>query len=168
MTELIRKVCLLGSFAVGKTSLCQRFVNNVFEHDYKSTVGVNIVTKQLSVNAQKIKLVIWDMAGELANPDGLKSYLMGCQGCVLVADGTRAETLSTVDELHSHLQLQNPDIKTVCLINKADLESHWETPPEWLMKRRELGWIVQRSSALTGSGVEAGFAELAVKMLGHK
>ncbi len=165
MSGLVRKICLLGNFAVGKTSLCQRFVNNVFKHDYQTTVGVNIVTKQLMVDGQALKLVIWDIAGELASPELLSGYLAGSHGCLLVADGTRAETLQATEDLHAYLQRDNPAVSTCCLINKADLEQRWEVPPEWLIKQREKGWEVQRSSALSGAGVEAGFASLARRML---
>ncbi len=165
MTDPVRKICLLGSFAVGKTSLCQRFVNNVFSTNYQTTVGVNIVTKQVAVGQQQLKLVIWDIAGESATPAVLKSYLLGSQGCLLIADGTRLETLTEVDRLHSYLQQHNPDIATSCLLNKADLDEQWEAPPEWLVERRERGWMVQRTSAMTGAGVEQGFIELASQLL---
>lgn len=167
---LVKKVCLLGNYAVGKTSLCQRFVSNSFSSDYQTTLGVNILTKTLNATddnqlASDIKLVIWDIAGELANPALLDNYLRGCQGCLLVADGTRAETLDSVVALHTHLQQHNPGIATSCLINKSDLETQWETPPEWLIARREQGWNVQCSSALSGDGVEAGFTALAQRLL---
>jgi len=164
MTVLVRKICLLGSFAVGKTSLCQRFVNGVFNDNYQTTVGVNIVTRSVTVAEQQIKLVIWDIAGEMIAPELLANYLPGSQGCLLVADGSRAETLQDVEKLHHHLQQHNPDIVTSCLINKADLEQQWETPPSWIKQRRQQGWAVQRSSALTGLGVEQGFSELANRL----
>ncbi len=170
MSVLVKKVCLLGNFAVGKTSLCRRFVNNSFSHDYQTTLGVNIQTKTLiATDDNKLgndtKLIIWDIAGELASPALLENYLRGCQGCVLVADGTRLETLDSVVQLHQQLQRNNPDIATSCMINKADLKAQWETPPEWVAARREQGWDVQRSSALNGEGVEAGFIALAQRLL---
>lgn len=165
MSIPVKKICLLGHFAVGKTSLCRRFVDNAFSRDYHSTVGVNVVTKTVALDADRsVKLVIWDIAGELARPQLLDSYLRGTHGCLLVADGCRAETLEGVDQLHAHLHGHNADIATVCLINKMDLEDQWETPPEWLQQRRDKGWRVQRTSALSGDGVEPGFTALAARL----
>lgn len=168
MSIPVRKICLLGHFAVGKTSLCRRFVDNAFSHNYHSTVGVNVVTKTVVLDDDvSVKLVIWDIAGELARPQLLDSYLRGTHGCLLVADGCRAETLDGVDQLHAHLRGHNTGIATVCLVNKMDLEDHWETPPEWLQQRRHKGWQVQRTSALSGAGVEAGFTALAQQLSGR-
>lgn len=165
MSILVKKVCLLGNFAVGKTSLCQRFVNNVFSTDYHSTVGVNIVTKLVELEDIQVKLVIWDIAGELASIELLGNYLAGTQGCLLVADGTRQETLLQVDQMHDQLYQHNPAIVTGCLVNKSDLEEQWETPPQWLQERHEKGWNVQRSSALTGTGVDEAFTALAMRLV---
>ncbi len=65
MKILQKKICLLGDFAVGKTSLVARFVNNQFSEKYLTTVGVKMDTKLIAVNDNlSVKLIIWDIAGE--------------------------------------------------------------------------------------------------------
>lgn len=59
-----KKICLLGSFSVGKTSLISRYVNSLFSDRYLTTVGVKIDKKQLTLNGKELSLVIWDIAGE--------------------------------------------------------------------------------------------------------
>ena len=61
---LQKKICLLGAFSVGKTSLIQRFVSSLFDDKYLTTVGVKIDKKIVTVDQQEIMLMIWDLAGE--------------------------------------------------------------------------------------------------------
>ncbi|HET7777303.1 MAG TPA: EutP/PduV family microcompartment system protein, partial [Rudaea sp.] len=61
---LQKKICLLGAFGVGKTSLTQRFVSSIFSDKYLTTVGVKIDKKAVDVGATPVSLVIWDIAGE--------------------------------------------------------------------------------------------------------
>ena len=92
---LKKKICLLGAFAVGKTSLVARFVTSMFDERYISTIGVKVDRKQVSVAAGDVDLMIWDIAGEgdfqRINP----TYLKGASGCLLVADGTQSKRIST-------------------------------------------------------------------------
>ena len=65
--SLSAKVCLLGSFAVGKTSLVRRFVHDRFDDTYISTIGVKVSRKTLMVareeGAVELNLLLWDLAG---------------------------------------------------------------------------------------------------------
>ena len=59
---LQKKICLLGAFGVGKTSLTRRFVSSIFSDAYLTTVGVKIDKKTLDVGTTPVSLVIWDIA----------------------------------------------------------------------------------------------------------
>lgn len=61
---LQKKICMLGAFAVGKTSLVARCVHSTFSEKYHTTVGVKVDTKPLTYNGQDLNLVLWDLAGE--------------------------------------------------------------------------------------------------------
>ena len=63
MRTVQKKVCMLGDFAVGKTSTVQRFVEGIFDDRYLSTIGVKINRKQLTVDDYVATLLIWDLAG---------------------------------------------------------------------------------------------------------
>ena len=91
-----KKVCLLGSFAVGKTSLVRRFLHSEFSDRYQTTVGVKVDKKELEIDGQAITLVIWDLYGEDRWQEVRGSYLRGASGGFLVADATRLETLDVV------------------------------------------------------------------------
>jgi small GTP-binding protein len=72
-----KKICLLGAFAVGKTSLVSRFVKSIFSDRYYTTVGVKIEKKIVRVGEQQWNLIIWDLAGEDEFMQIRMSYLRG-------------------------------------------------------------------------------------------
>ena len=90
---LQKKICMLGSFAVGKTSLVRRYVESIYSDVYHTTVGVKIDKKTVQVGEQEVGLVLWDLYGEDEFQKMRWSYVRGASGYLLVADGTRRATL---------------------------------------------------------------------------
>ena len=88
-----KKVCMLGAYAVGKTSLVMRFVKNVFSERYRTTIGVRIHKKELELDGRPFGLLLWDLHGDDEFQEVRDSYLRGAAGFLLVADGTRAECI---------------------------------------------------------------------------
>ncbi len=96
MNEIQKKVCLLGDFAVGKTSLVRRFVEGRFDDKYLSTIGVKISRKTLARPYGALHLIVWDLAG--GEEFGAESsYLRGAAGALIVGDLTRRETLESFE-----------------------------------------------------------------------
>jgi small GTP-binding protein len=87
-----KKVCMVGVFGTGKTSLVQRFVHSMFSERYLSTVGVKIDRKAMQMDGADLTLVLWDLAGRDGHEDITSSYLRGAHAILYVADGTRRET----------------------------------------------------------------------------
>eukprot|EP00942_MAST-04A_sp_MAST-4A-sp1_P012167 g12167.t1 len=56
------KVVLLGNSGVGKSNLLSMLNSGEFSHEFKSTVGVEFLTKQLEVDGTIVKAQIWDTA----------------------------------------------------------------------------------------------------------
>ena len=100
---LQKKVCVLGAFGVGKTSLVRRYVESIFSDAYLTTVGVKIDKKTLTVGAETVTLILWDIAGEDDVTSIRMSYLRGAAGYFLVADGTRAETLDVASSIQARV-----------------------------------------------------------------
>lgn len=90
-----RKICMLGAYAVGKTSLVRKFVHGVFSEKYLTTIGAKIDKKELVVDGTELTLVLWDLAGEDGFEKVRLSYLRGSSGYLLVVDGTREASLQT-------------------------------------------------------------------------
>jgi small GTP-binding protein len=160
-----KKVCMLGSFAVGKTSLVRRFVEGRYDERYLTTVGVKIDRRDVDVDGREVRLVLWDIHGEDDLQKVRSSYLRGAAGCLLVVDGTRAATLDTALELRERARQGAGDPRCVLLLNKADLMSEWEISRETVMERVPSDCPVLDTSALSGEGVEVAFDMLARRLV---
>jgi len=162
---LQKKICLLGAFGVGKTSLTRRYVDSIFSDAYLTTVGVKIDKKAVRVGAQDVNLLIWDIAGEDDVSAVRTSYLRGAAGYLLVVDVTRAQTLDVAQSIRERVAAEVGEVPFLCLLNKTDVEA-WDIGEERIAALGAQGWSVQRTSAKTGAGVESAFADLAQRIAG--
>jgi small GTP-binding protein len=162
---LKKKICLIGAFAVGKTSLVRQYVHSLFSEKYLSTVGVKIDKKQVAINGQGLDLIIWDLHGEDVFQSIRMSYLRGASGCIYVADGTRRTTLDTAMRLRQRVENAIGPTPSILTVNKCDLEADWEIGPQTLQELKAEDLFVIRTSAKTGESVEAVFHRLAAMML---
>lgn len=162
---LQKKICMLGSFAVGKTSLVRRFVESIYSDVYQTTVGVKVDKKSISVNGTDISLVLWDIYGEDDYQKMRWTYLRGASGYLLVADGTRIATFEKAFGLEQRVKEEVGAIPFVFLINKCDLQQDWELDSAMESQIGARNWSALRSSAKTGENVEEAFQMLAQKML---
>lgn len=127
MTVLQKKVCLLGDFAVGKTSLIRRFVYHRFDDKYLSTIGVKITRKTLEVEDPaggepvELALLLWDLTGGEEFASVMESYLRGAAGAVVVCDLTRPSTLGALSRYAQLFLTTNPGARLVFAANKVDL-----------------------------------------------
>ena len=160
-----KKICLLGGFGVGKTSLISRYVHSMFSDKYLTTVGVKIDKKSVTIDGTEVDLVIWDIYGQDDYQKVRMSYLRGASGYLLVADGTRRSTLDTALALHDSAMATVPNASFTLVVNKADLADQWEITDDILDVLVKRGWRVLKTSAKTGSEVEDAFASLARAMI---
>jgi small GTP-binding protein len=163
---LQKKICMLGAFAVGKTSLVSRFVHSMFSEKYHTTVGVKIDKKVVELEETSLAMILWDLHGEDRFQKVRDSYLRGMSGFLLVVDGTRRSTLNTALALRERAEDVVGAVPFVLVLNKGDLREEWEVEEEDLTKLREEGWPLIETSAKTGVGVEEAFIWLAGKLVG--
>ncbi len=161
MPAFTSKVCILGDFAVGKTSTVERFVNNQFSEKYLTTIGVKVDTKELELDAGvTLKLVLWDVAGADRFGELELNYLRGASGHLLVADGTRPETLEAARSLRAQVLEQYGEVPFVFLLNKADLTEAWDVADSEVAAIREEIGDVFLTSAKTGENVPEAIEKL--------
>ena len=161
-----KKICMLGSFAVGKTSLVQRFVNSIFSEKYHTTIGVKIDQKQVAVDDREVLLMLWDIHGEDEFQTIKPAYVMGSAGYFIVMDGTRRNTLEKGLQLRQMVEKTIGEVPFVVLVNKADLKPQWEITDDDLARLKAQGVTLLLTSAKTGEGVEEAFTYLARKIAG--
>jgi small GTP-binding protein len=162
---LQKKVCMLGSFSVGKTSLVRRFVESMFDETYHTTIGVKVDKKIISVNGKAVILMLWDIYGEDVFQKMRMSYLRGMSGYLLVVDGTRRQTLADALALHERVVQEIGKVPAVLVLNKDDLKDQWEIDPTQEATLAESGWSIHHTSAKTGQAVENVFLHLGQAML---
>ena len=164
MTErkVLRKVCMLGEFAVGKTNLASRFTQNTFNEKYLTTMGARVSKKEVQLGEFHITMMVWDLIGFIKYDKLIQSYSKGSDAGMIVFDITREETFDAVEKW-ANIFNSGKDHKTIALLgNKADLGSKFdaETRGEELAKKN--GWRFFITSAKSGLNVEDAFLSVSV------
>src|ERR1700685_950408 len=118
---LQKKICMLGSFSVGKTSLVRRFVESIFSDAYQTSIGVKIDKKVVRAGNEDVTLVLWDIHGEDVYQKIRMSYLRGMSGLLLVVVGTRRQTLDDAMALNERVMQEAGKLTAVLAFNKSDL-----------------------------------------------
>jgi small GTP-binding protein len=174
--SISKKVCLLGDFAVGKTSLVRRFVYNLFDDRYLSTIGVKVSRRTVDVprgdEMIELNMMIWDLAGSEEFNQARKSYLRGAAGAILVCDVARPQTLASLQPYANDLLQMNPEARFAVAANKCDLVDQATSDERYLTAGQveELAatlaapWAL--TSARTGNEVDTLFRYLAGVLVG--
>ena len=162
---LQKKICMLGSFSVGKTSLVRRFVKSIFSDAYQTSIGVKIDKKVVRAGNEDVTLVLWDIHGEDVYQKIRMSYLRGMSGYLLVVDGTRRQTLDDALALNERVIQEAGKVPAVLVLNKSDLTEKWEIDSTRESELTAAGWNILRTSAKTGASVEEVFSKLTAAML---
>jgi len=165
VVTISKKICLLGDFAVGKTSLVRRFVYNLFNDKYISTIGVKVSRKAVTIPRDdeivELTMMLWDLAGSEEFSQVRTSYLRGAAGAVLVCDLTRAGTLDSLRTRADDLLSINPGAQFVVAANKRDLADQQQIfPPQVEAVAADLNAPYYLTSAKTGDEVETLFRHL--------
>ncbi len=163
-----KKVCMLGAFAVGKTSLVKRYVESIFDERYQSTLGVKIDKKKVEIKGKEVHLLLWDIFGEDEFLKVRASYLRGASGCMIVVDITRHSTLGTALDLKRKAEEVCGDIPFIFVLNKTDIADSWEIDKHAVKKLFDKGGQIVKTSAKTGENVENAFLSLTEMMLKEK
>lgn len=162
------KVCLVGEKAVGKTSLIRRYVLNLFDDHYITTIGTKVSKKEVEIvhatdRAVRVEMMIWDIMGHAGFRQLLgDAYFHGANGVLAVADLTRPATLDELGEWVSSVFDFVGPVPTVLAMNKADLVAPEHLGDETARAARAFGCPYLRTSAKTGVNIEEAFRRLAL------
>ncbi len=164
--KYIIKLVLLGEANVGKTSLVYRFIENKFRENYKSTLGVNLLKKDMDVSGYGVvSASIWDLGGQESFKNLRQLYLEGANGALLVYDTTNQESFDKLDEwIQSFREAREAPVYLIG--NKSDLKNLVKVTEKKAgdyAKTNNMKLII--TSAKTGENVEEAFRELTKTIL---
>lgn len=162
-----KKICMLGSFSVGKTSLVKQYVESVFSEKYHTTLGVKVDKKHLTVHGQDLMLMLWDIAGDDDFFKVRPAHLRGAAGAVITIDGTRQNTFDVALSLYKMIRELpgSQKIPVVFALNKADMKSQWVSTEDMMPVLKATGSLVIESSARDNFGVDELFISLAEQLV---
>jgi len=152
-----KKVIIIGSFGVGKTSLFNRFLYSKFDEKYLTTIGVKVDKKVINIDGQDLNLLIWDIAGEISQDKVPHSYFLGTSGVIYVFDLTRPITAKNLVSDLEYLKKTAPGISIKIIGNKRDLVSEQDVKEYVETTGVSFDFL---TSAKTGENVEELFFSL--------
>ena len=170
LKKVQKKICLLGEPGVGKTSLIRRYVYNIYDDKYLSTIGVKVSRKMVVLKdfLQKpflkiqLGLQIWDLVGQAGFQSVQDRAYQGTNGAILVGDLSRPFTLERMELFMGALRKESPRVRVLFIGNKKDLMSslplEMKQTLEELTGKYEAEYLL--TSAKSGEGVEEAFLAL--------
>jgi small GTP-binding protein len=170
ISEVKRKIVLIGDWGVGKTSLIKKYVFDQFDDDYITTLGTKVTKKRIKykISEEKVidmNLMIWDVMGQKDFSKIQKMSFKNANGALIVCDVTRNETLESIYTWRSDLFEVTGEIPLVILANKSDLID------EAKFSDKELSEVTSKlnvphffTSAKTGENVNNAFITIGKKL----
>jgi small GTP-binding protein len=167
--EKLFKLIVLGSAAVGKTTLVNQFLKKENIIDYRPTLGISISTQRYFVQGFKedtIKFLIFDLAGQSFFKRVRRDYYKGANCAFIVYDVTRRDTFNeAVDFWLKDAQKELGNIPFVLIGNKVDLKDKRKIPKEeGLKKATELKSFFIETSALLNLNVQDTFKIIGIDL----
>ncbi len=167
--EFSIKLILTGDYKVGKTSLIKRFVDNLFQDSYISTIGVEISKKVIEIGEKtSINFIIWDIGGQIKQMIPYrKRFYSGANACFIVIDRTRSEHQNSIKTWYDEIKNSVPNnISIVIVCNKSDLIDEIVVSEADIKKvADEYGFHYILTSAKTGENVNDVFSYIGYKLL---
>jgi len=121
LEEYIFKLIIVGDPAVGKTALLMRYIEDRFEEEYLSTIGVDFYLKTITLDNKEIKLQAWDTGGQEKFANIRPGYYTGAGGAIIVYDVTNNNSFSNISKWITEVQKYCGNIPLLIAGNKVDL-----------------------------------------------
>lgn len=121
--QYLYKLLLIGDAGVGKSCLLRRFADSKYDECLTSTIGVDFKIRTVCLGGEKVKLQIWDSAGQERYRTIASAYYRGAHGVGIVFDVTSKSSFENmqfwIEEIEKN---ENPNIRKLLIGNKSDLE----------------------------------------------
>ena len=163
------QLLVIGDSMVGKTSLLFRFTNGTFNAHYLATVGLDNFTKDEIIKNKKVRIKIWDTAGQEKFQSLTKGFFRNAQGIMIVFDVSNIETYDNIkywaQSIKTHLGSEIEKIPVIIIGNKKDLKERKIIKNDAENYSTELGYPYFETSAKTGENVDNTIKYLVLEVL---
>ncbi|XP_072027071.1 ras-related protein Rab-13-like [Amphiura filiformis] len=116
-------VILIGDSNTGKTSLVARFADDKLIEDYETTIGIDFSIARFRLNGTRVRLQLWDTAGQEKFNAITTQYYHRAMGVVFVYDVTKQSSFDSILRWNRAVELHaDPDVVKLLCGNKMDLD----------------------------------------------
>jgi len=163
--DYLIKLLVIGNSGVGKTNMLLNFCENNFMTSHLTTIGIDFKTKVINTGKEKIRLQIWDTAGQEKFKTITQTYYRGAMGIVLTYAINERETFEDIENWVKQIKLHASDnVLKVLVGNKCDMEERKVTSAEGAALAQEMGIKFYETSAKTGKNVAEVFNYMALEI----
>ena len=161
--EVLIKLIILGDASVGKSNFLCRFVDGAFNPVHVATIGFDFKSRVWEIPnlKKKVKIQIWDTAGQEKYMSINKNLFQRVQGIILMYDISRKESFDNLSKWMGHINENASGIPLILIGNKSDLEKERKVSKEQgndFAKNNDI--IFLEASAKNGFNVETSFLKL--------
>ena len=117
------KIVFLGDEKVGKSSIIDRFINKKFEVDYQATIGLDFYSKDVWIKNKKLRLLLYDTAGNEKFRSLIPMYIRDSQIIIFVYDISNRDSFNHIENWYNLIKDNTKENVIFFLIgNKIDLD----------------------------------------------
>eukprot|EP00817_Percolomonadidae_sp_ATCC50343_P004950 CAMPEP_0117426010 /NCGR_PEP_ID=MMETSP0758-20121206/6195_1 /TAXON_ID=63605 /ORGANISM="Percolomonas cosmopolitus, Strain AE-1 (ATCC 50343)" /LENGTH=195 /DNA_ID=CAMNT_0005210893 /DNA_START=99 /DNA_END=682 /DNA_ORIENTATION=- len=145
----------------------KRFLEDTFSNEQTPTIGVEFGSKVIEIGDYRVKLQLWDTAGQEQYQSVTRSYYRAAAGALLVYDLSSMSSFKAIPHwLKEARELGGANIQCTLVGNKSDKSSHREVPfmvASEYAQEHDLTFF--ETSALENDDMDDIFASLARRIL---
>jgi small GTP-binding protein len=165
--DFVVKVIIVGSSGAGKSCMLLRFVDDVFGTNFIATIGLDFKIKTIEIDGKRVKLQIWDSAGQERFFAILPSYYRNAHAVMLVYDVTDEQSFLAVSRWSKQIsEHAHADIPRTIIANKIDLVTDRRiTEKQGNELAQEIGATYFETSCKTAQNINLAFSHTAQRAL---
>ena len=157
------KYIVIGDSFVGKSCIVAKYIHGGFDEEFKTTIGIEFGSKDLTINGKVYRIQIWDTAGQETFRSITRAYYKNSVCSFIVYDVTNRQSFLNVQDWFNECKKQTPKTAMMVLVgNKIDLNNKREVSyEEGENFAKNNSMIFYETSAKNGDNIENMFYESA-------